>query len=80
MLTQRYASSFIRRYVLTLFTVAILFSFSLPVSATSSGPKIAFDVVELDIGQIVPGDKAAGVFTVKNEGDDTLKIKRVAPT
>ena len=46
----------------------------------TAAPKITFDSTELDIGQIVPGEKAVGVFIVRNDGNDTLIIKRVAPT
>jgi len=43
-------------------------------------PKIEFNTTSLDIGLVKPGDKAQGVFIIKNTGNADLVIKRVAPT
>lgn len=51
------------------------------VSAVENGePQIAFVADSIDIGQMRPGDKVYGEFTVLNKGNADLVISRVAPT
>jgi hypothetical protein len=43
----------------------------------TSGPKIEFESVEYDFGEVVPRAKAVGLFTVKNAGGAPLEISEV---
>lgn len=43
-------------------------------------PDIKFEDKTFDFGNIQKGDKVTHIFTFKNEGSGTLKIKRVQPT
>jgi len=43
----------------------------------SSGPKIEFESLEYDFGEVVPQAKATGLFKLKNAGDAPLDISEV---
>jgi hypothetical protein len=69
--------------------IVILLFFALQISCASDtfhaeknngAAKIVFVSLTYDAGQVKPGDKVQGVFTMKNLGDSDLVIKSVSPT
>lgn len=64
-----------------LFHVSCILSLLPAAGPSLAGPKISVDRKVHDFGEIPEGIKkeVSGVFTVKNSGDDTLRIKGVRP-
>jgi hypothetical protein len=47
--------------------------------AAAGAPKIKFDAITLDLGNVKKGDDAVAEFVFKNEGDAPLKILAAKP-
>jgi len=68
------------RWRVGLFLLLILAAAPPPVSAGAVGnPGISFENLELDLGRVMQGDTARGVFRFRNPGSAVLKILDVAP-
>jgi hypothetical protein len=50
-----------------------------PQVAAPSGPRIEVDAAEIDLGALDKGVTAEAKFTLRNSGDQTLKIIRAKP-
>jgi hypothetical protein len=50
-----------------------------PEAAAPSGPRIEAEAAEIDLGMIDRGAPAEAKFTLRNSGDQTLKIIRAKP-
>jgi hypothetical protein len=50
-----------------------------PEGKASTGPRIVVDEPDLDLGQLDKGVAAEAKFTLRNAGDETLKILRAKP-
>ena len=67
--------------ILSLFALQIFYASNyLQADKNTSTAKIVFDSLTFDAGLVKPGDKAQGVFIMKNLGDSELVIKSVFPT
>jgi Protein of unknown function (DUF1573) len=62
-----------------LVTAAALFAGILS-AQESKGPKIAITEIKYDFGKVVQGTVASHVFEIRNVGNETLIIDRVAPS
>ena len=45
--------------------------------ATSANPRIAFEKIEFDFGEVEAGEKVEHVFRFRNTGEGLLKIEKV---
>jgi hypothetical protein len=50
-----------------------------PAEKAPIGPRIEVDATEIDLGAISRGEKAEAKFTLRNTGDQTLKILKAKP-
>jgi hypothetical protein len=64
-----------------LFSLAILLaaSWAAAADAPAPGPRLKFDSVDLNLGDVVRGDDAVATFTYRNVGDAPLKILSAKP-
>ena len=75
-------SSGLSRYLLTLLALcgaALPLVAEEPEGAAPSGPRIEVDATEIDLGVLDKGATAEATFTLRNGGDQTLKIIRAKP-
>jgi hypothetical protein len=75
-------SSGLSRYLLALLALccgALPLSADQPEGVAPSGPRIEVDAAELDLGVLDKGVTAEAKFTLRNSGDETLKIIRAKP-
>ena len=64
-----------------LFAGALASAADAPPSPTpaAGGPRLKFEAIELNLGDVVRGDDAVATFTYKNVGDAPLKILSAKP-
>ena len=66
----------VRRLVLALL---LPISVAAAADAPGSGPRLKFDAVDVNLGEIVRGQDAVATFTYRNVGDAPLKILSAKP-
>lgn len=64
----------------TLILAGVLAAASAPVlDPPTPGPRLKFDAVELNLGDVVRGQDAVATFTYKNVGEAPLRILSAKP-
>ena len=66
------------RWIQLVILCAVLFG-ALCWAKEPSGPNMVLDETDFDAGQVLQGDRIEHAFTVRNNGDQALEIKKVNP-
>ena len=66
------------RAIVGLLCLTAFATFSGP-TFSATGPRIASDQLEIDLGEVVKGDVVEARFELRNTGDELLQIVRVKP-
>jgi archaellum component FlaG (FlaF/FlaG flagellin family) len=68
-----------RRLLIVWLCGCLTVSAALAQTAASKAPKLVIASTEHNIGEVTRGAEAKYTFVVKNEGNDDLEIRNVAP-
>jgi hypothetical protein len=67
----------IRLYIITLFCLSALVA--VPLLGHASGPQMVIDEKHFDFKEVNEGSVVAHSFSVRNTGDEPLRIRKVRP-